>query len=198
VTLTPPTAVTVSAITTGQSLTGAATGYVKFTANNSFIAGQEVDITTNLNTISITAVAPNTNLGGTTTAGTLRFAASNSLTVGDIVTIDCGGTGFDFTRAVVTAASGSYFTISSTATGSTTTGTAYYDFTDSIVVAANATAFVIANTCVATTTSKTGSAYLHFDGTGSTSTTSLVFKNRGFLPSISSSNVTVTYTSEAI
>jgi hypothetical protein len=120
------------------------------------------------------------------------------LTVGDIVTIDCGGTGFDFTRAVVTAASGSYFTISSTATGSTTTGTAYYDFTDSIVVAANATAFVIANTCVATTTSKTGSAYLHFDGTGSTSTTSLVFKNRGFLPSISSSNVTVTYTSEAI
>lgn len=198
VTLTPPTAVTVSAITAGQSLTGSATGYVKFTANNSFVAGQEVDITTNINTISITAVEPNKNLAGTTTAGTLRFTASNSLTVGDIVTIDCGGTGFDFTRAVVTAASGSYFTISSTATGSTTTGTAYYDFTNSIVVAANSTAFVIANTCVATTTSKTGSAYVHFDGTGSTSTTSLVFKNKGFLPSISSSGVSITYSLEAI
>ena len=198
VTLTPPTAVTVSAITTGQSLTGSATGYVKFTANNSFVAGQEVDITTNINTISITAVEPNKNLAGTTTAGTLRFTASNSLTVGDIVTIDCGGTGFDFTRAVVTAASGSYFTISSTATGSTTTGTAYYDFTNSIVVAANSTAFVIANTCVATTTSKTGSAYVHFDGTGSTSTNSLVFKNKGFLPSIQNSDITITSSVETI
>lgn len=204
VTLTPPAAVAVTAITTGNNLTGSATGYVKFTAANSFIAGQEVDVITNLATISITAVSPNTNLAGVSTSGTLRFTASNSLAVGDIVTIDCGGTSFDFTRAVVTAASGTYFTISSTATGSTTTGTAYYDFTNSIIVAANSTAFVIANTCVASTTSKTGSAYLHFDNSGAydgtltSSTTSLVFKNRGFLPSISSSSVSVTYTSEAI
>ena len=199
VTLTPPAAVPVTVITTGNSLTGSATGYVKFTAANSFVAGQEVDITTNIDPITITAVAPNTNLGGTTTAGTLRFATTtNSLTVGDIVTIDCGGTGFDFTCAVVTNASSSYFTISSTATGSTTTGTAYYDFTNSTIIAANATHFVIANPCIATTTSKTGSAYLHFDGTGSTSTTSLTFKNKGFLPNISSSGVSVTYSLEAI
>ena len=200
VTLTPPAAVSITAIQTGKSLADTSvTGYVRFTASNSFVAGQEVDITTNIDPITITAVAPNTNLGGTTTAGTLRFATTtNSLTVGDIVTIDCGGTGFDFTRAVVTNASSSYFTISSTATGSSTSGTAYYDFTNSTIIAANATHFVIANPCIATTTSKTGSAYLHFDGTGSTSTTSLVFKNRGFLPNISSSGVSVTYSLEAI
>lgn len=199
VTLTPPAAKTISAIATGNSLSGSVTGYVKFTSTaHGFVAGQEVDIITTLDAISITAVAPNTNVGGTTTAGTLRFAASNSLTVGDIVTIDCGGTGFDFTRAVVTGANGTHFTISSTATGSTTTGTAFYDFGNSIIYAVNADNFVIANTCVATTTSKTGSAYLHFDGTNSTSTTSLVFKNKGFLPNISSSGVTVTYSLEAV
>jgi hypothetical protein len=199
VTLTPPTAVSITAIQTGKSLNDtSATGYVRFTANNTFVAGQEVDITTDIDTISITAVAPNTNLGGTTTAGTLRFAASNSLAVGDIVTIDCGGTGFDFTRAVVTDANGTHFTISSPATGATTIGTAFYDFGNSIVYAANSTHFVIANKCVATTTLKIGSAYLDFDGTGSQSTTSLVFKNRGFLPNILSSGVTVTYSLEAV
>jgi hypothetical protein len=197
--LTPPTPVSITTIQTGKSLNDtSATGYVRFTASNTFVAGQEVDITTDINTITITAVAPNTNLGGTTTAGTLRFTASNSLTVGDIVTIDCGGTGFDFTRAVVTAANGTHFTISSTATGSTTTGTAFYDFGNSIIYAANSTHFVIANTCIATTTSKIGSAYLDFDGTGSSSTTSLVLKNKGFLPNILSSGVTVTYSLEAI
>jgi hypothetical protein len=197
VTLTPPAAVSITAIQTGKSLNDtSATGYVRFTASNTFVAGQEVDITTDINTISITAVAPNTNLGGTTTAGTLRFAAS--MTVGDIVTIDCGGTGFDFTRAVVTDANGTHFTISSPATGATTTGTAFYDFGNSIVYAANSTHFVIANKCVATTTSKIGSAYLDFDGTGSQSTTSLVFKNKGFLPNILSSGVTVTYSLEAV
>lgn len=197
--LTPPTPVSITTIQTGKSLNDtSATGYVRFTASNTFVAGQEVDITTDIDTITITAVAPNTNLGGTTTAGTLRFTANNSLTVGDIVTIDCGGTGFDFTRAVVTAANGTHFTISSTATGSTTTGTAFYDFRNSIVYAANSTHFVIANTCVATTISKIGSAYLDFDGTGSSSTTSLVLKNKGFLPNILSSGVTVTYSLEAI
>jgi hypothetical protein len=198
VTLTPPAAVAVTTITTGNSLTGSATGYVKFTAANSFVAGQEVDITTTIDEITITAVDDGANLAGSATSGTIRFAATNSLTVGDIVTIDCGETGFNFTRAVVTGANGTHFTISSTVTGSTTTGTAYYDFTNSTIIAANATDFVIANTCIATTTSKTGSAYLHFDGTGSTSTTSLVFKNRGFLPNISSSGVSVTYSLEAI
>ena len=199
VTLTPPAAVSVTAIQTGKSLADTSvTGYVRFTASNSFVAGQEVDITTNIDTITITAVDDGANLASAATPGTIRFAATNSLTVGDIVTIDCGGTGFDFTRAVVTAASGSAFTISSTATGSTTTGTAYYDFTNSTIIAANTTHFVIANPCIATTTSKTGSAYLHFDGTGSTSTTSLVFKNRGFLPNISSSGVSVTYSLEVI
>ena len=296
VTLTPPAAVAITEIRTGRALNGTtATGYVRFTASNSFVAGQEVDIVTNINTISITEVKPNRNLADNADAfGTLRFTTvTNSLTVGDIVTIDCGGTGFDFTRAVVTGANSSAFTISSAATGATTTGTAFYDFGNSIVYAANATHFVIANTCIAddaifgkllqgtttftaygasvtaagtytgvtgtssgsgtgavftivktgsgllysgaitvTITSggsgyavgdtitlsganlggggdltltvgtqvniKTGSAYLHFDGANSTSTTSLVFKNKGFLPNISSSGVTVTYSLEAV
>jgi hypothetical protein len=199
VTLTPPVAKTISAIATGNSLSGSATGYIKFTSTaHGFVAGQEVDITTNINTITITAVDDGANLAGTPTSGSIRFAASNSLTPGDIVTITTSSGAFDFTRAVVTARDTDYFTIASTVTGLTTTGTAYYDFTNSIIVAANADNFVIANTCIATTTSKTGSAYLHFDGTNSQSTTSLVFKNKGFLPNISSSDVTVTYSLEAI
>lgn len=199
VTLTPPAAVAITTIQAGKSLNDTSvTGYVRFTASNSFVAGQEVDIVTNINTITIDAVNDGAALDGTATPGTIRFAASNSLTVGDIVTITTSSGAFNFTRAVVTAASGSAFTISSAVTGADTTGTAYYDFTNSIVYAANATHFVIANTCIATMTSKTGSAYLHFDGANSTSTTSLVFKNKGFLPNISSSGVTVTYSLEAV
>lgn len=199
VTLTPPAAVSVTVIQTGKSLANTTvTGYVRFTASNSFIAGQEVDITTNIDPITITAVNDGAALDGTATPGTIRFTASNSLTPGDIVTITTSSGAFNFTRAVVAARDTNYFTISSAVTGADTTGTAYYDFTNSTIIAANATHFVIANPCIATTTSKTGSAYLHFDGTGSTSTTSLVFKNRGFLPNISSSGVSVTYSLEAI
>lgn len=199
VTLTPPAAVAITTIQAGKSLNDTSvTGYVRFTASNSFVAGQEVDIVTNINTITIDAVNDGAALDGTATPGTIRFAASNSLTVGDIITITTSSGAFNFTRAVVTAASGSAFTISSAVTGADTTGTAYYDFTNSTIIAANATHFVIANPCIATTTTKTGSAYLHFDGTGSTSTTSLVFKNKGFLPNISSSGVTVTYSLEAV
>lgn len=199
VTLTPPAAVSISAISTGMSLNGSATtGYVRFAASNSFVAGQEVDVTTNINTITITAVSPNTALAGGTLNGTLRFTASNSLTNGDIVTITTSSGVFDLTQAVVTGANGTHFTVASTLTGSTTTGTAYYDFRNAIIYAANSTHFVIANTCVASTTSKTGSAYIHFDGTGSTSTSSLVFKNKGFLPNIQSSDVSITTTTEAI
>ena len=199
VTLTPPAAKTISAIATGNSLSGSVTGYVKFTSTaHGFVAGQEVDIVTNINTITIDAVDDGANLAGTATPGSIRFAASNSLTPGDIVTITTSSGAFNFTRAVVTARDTNYFTIASTVTGLTTTGTAYYDFTNSIIVAVNADNFVIANTCIASTATKTGSAYLHFDGANSTSTTSLVFKNKGFLPNISSSGVTVTYSLEAV
>jgi len=115
----------------------ASAGTITYTANNEFVAGQQVTITGLNGTVSITGITASAGVVTYATASTTGLSAGQTITVSGASTSGFNGT---FTILAVTA--NTNFTVTSAATGSTSTATGTYS-----------SAFNLSNATIATVSS---------------------------------------------